>query len=231
MRATGGTSAIGGVAANGGSTFSNGSVVGSHFDVRNGSAKLMSALPPQSKGTTIFAWIKFPTNLAVSTALAFGASNLFYQNYGFYADNAGAIWWWDENYGPSKIASNSGSWIFILARYTSNTHVDIGYTRVAGTAITWSVQTTISLNALQGMTVSFPGEAEWFGGDLEYAGVVPRAVSDAEAIALSNSSAVPSSAWAFWKFENGVTTDSSGNGRNWVVSGTTSAASTGAPID
>ena len=228
--ATGGIMSSGGKVSTGGTANPDGAIVGSHFDVTNGSAKLASVLPPQSNGTTIFAWIKFPTNLAVSTALAFGASNLSYQNYGFYADKAATIWWWDENYGPNQIAANNGGWIFVIARFTSNTHVDIGYTRVAGTAITWSVQNTISLNALQGMTVSFPGESEWFGGDLEYAGVLPRAASDAEATALSNSRVVPSGAWAFWKFENGVTTDASGNGRNWVVSGTTSAASTGAPI-
>jgi hypothetical protein len=227
----GGAVTAGGDFSVGASLALTGSVVGTHFDVIDCSAKLVGALPPQSQGTSIFAWIKFPVNLAISTALAFGRSILFYQDYGFYADNGGAIWWWDENYGPRQIATNIGEWIFIVARFTSDTHVDVGYTRTAGNAITWSVRSTISLNALQGMTISFSGESEWFGGDLEYAGVLPRAVSDSEAAALSAGKQAPNNAWAFWKFENGNVTDSSGNGRNWIVTGSTSAASTGAPID
>jgi hypothetical protein len=234
--APGGTRSIGGSPATGGATASGGigtvgaGVVATHFSVSDGSAKLANALPPQSGGVSIFAWVKFPTNLTISTALAFGSSALFYQDYGFYADNAGVIWWWDENYGPDRIASNNGAWIFLIARFTSDTHVDIGYTRTSGSAITWSLNNTISHNPLQGMTVSFPGEAEWFGGDIAYAGVVPRAVDNTEASGLSNNAKSPSGAWAFWKFENGVTTDSSGNGRNWSTSGTITPAATGAPL-
>jgi hypothetical protein len=169
--------------------------------------------------------------LTTSTALAFGNSNLFYQNWGFYADNVGNIWYWDETLGKTLIASNDGMWIFLVARFTSDTHYDVGYTRAAGGPVTWSVQNdTATYGTMQGMTVAFPGESEWFGGDLEYAGVVPRAVTNSEADSLSNNSSAPASAWAFWKFENGLTTDSSGNSRNWQTSGTISAATSAAPL-
>ena len=60
--------------------------------------------------------------------------------------------------------------------------------------------------------------------------VLPRAVNDTEAASLSGSASMPSNAWAFWKFENGVTTDSSGNVHNWTTQGSVTSATSGAPI-
>jgi hypothetical protein len=227
-RATGGSRTTGGVSA-GGSTPASTGIVATHFGVKDGEATITSGLPPQSAGTTIFEWVKFPTNLSTSTSITFGTSTLFYQDWGIYADQT-TIRFWDEDFGPSTVASNDGGWIFIIARYTSATHIDVGYTRTAGAAITWSVSNTIASHPLQGLAVAFFMESEPFGGDIEYAGVLPRAVDNTEASALSNNRSVPSNAWAFWKFENGVTIDASGNGHNWSTTGSITSATTGAPL-
>ncbi len=224
---TGGFSNTGGAATGGVTTGGGSTIVATHFSITDGQATMVGNLPPQSSGVTIFSWARFATT-GISS-LGIGASNLFYQNYGFYSQS-GTIQWWDENFGPDVIAENDGGWIFIVARFTSQTHLDVGYTRVSGAPIVWPIHNTIAANALQGMTVSFPGENEWFGGDLEYMGVLPRAVDDTEASALSNNRSVPANAWAFWKFENGVTTDSSGNSHHWTTAGSVTPATTGAPI-
>jgi hypothetical protein len=201
-------------------------------------ANLITTLPAFSSGVSVFGWYKFinsgfPGGATQLAGQFWGAANSLYQNFGFFCD-ASNIYLWDETAGQTVITTNNGDWVFLLARQNgsgSSGTMQAGFTRTAGAALSFPVNYTYATATLEGTTMAFLEENNPLDGDVEYAGVVPRMVTNTEAQSLSNNKVSPNSAWAFWPFENASVADISGNGRNWNVSdGAVTSASTNAPL-